>query len=119
MSEADWIPSRFSSTQCDRIWIERREQRDGPALWAVSNGGSCLAKDGEWEYEPLPSSRDDDFLKRCRFATFEEAVERADAAVLIEIAEQDRFRSAVEKARREGINLHGGSEKSMTIGRSS
>jgi hypothetical protein len=28
-----------------------------------------LNKLGEWEFEPLPSSRDDDFLSRCRYAT--------------------------------------------------
>jgi hypothetical protein len=45
-------------------------QRDGSRLWAVRDAsGSVLNKLGEWEYEPLPSSRDDEFLARCRYAT--------------------------------------------------
>jgi len=36
--------------------------------WAVRDGrGCCLNSDGEWEYEPQPSSRKDDFLARTRF----------------------------------------------------
>lgn len=42
--------------------------------WAVRKTGSCLAKDGEWEYEPIPSSRDDEFYKRCRFDSLEDAI---------------------------------------------
>jgi len=48
--------------------------------WAVRRNSSCLAKDGEWEHEPIPSSRDDDFYARCRFDSLTEAlaaVERA------------------------------------------
>ena len=35
--------------------------------WAVRQRGWCLNTELEWEYEPLPSSREDDFLARCRF----------------------------------------------------
>lgn len=44
-----------------------------PVMWKVERRGFVLAKDGEWEYEPNPSSRDDEFYARCRFDTFEEA----------------------------------------------
>lgn len=54
------------------IFIEDR----GNGKWAVSNGCSVLATDGEWEYEPRPSNRDDDFLARTRF-TLDEAKRRA------------------------------------------
>ncbi len=47
--------------------------RTGVDKWAVRQGSNCLAKDGEWEYEPQPSSRDDAFLDRCRYKTLEEA----------------------------------------------
>jgi len=54
--------------------VEDRGQRDGSRLWAVTwLGHHCLNKDGEWEREPLPSSRDDDFLERTRWATVGEA----------------------------------------------
>ena len=42
--------------------------------YAVRQHGRCLNKSGEWEYEPMPSSRDDEFYARCRFDSFEDAV---------------------------------------------
>jgi hypothetical protein len=39
----------------------------GDGLWAVLNGGFCLGTDGEWDYEPSPSGRDDDWLATHRF----------------------------------------------------
>ena len=48
--------------------------------WAVRWMGECLNSDGEWEYEPIPSSREDDFFARCRFPE-QEAIERAKAVV--------------------------------------
>jgi len=39
----------------------------GDDLWAVLNGGYCLGIDGEWEYEPSPSHREDDWLATHRF----------------------------------------------------
>jgi hypothetical protein len=53
----------------DAIYIEQRLQRDGTGLWAVTHRGFTLNTDGEWEYEPQPSSRDDDFLARTRWRT--------------------------------------------------
>lgn len=48
-----------------RLSIEFR----GEGQWAVLEDSSyCLNRDGEFEYEPLPSSRDEGFLKRCRFS---------------------------------------------------
>lgn len=57
------------------VTIERVAQRDGPDRWAVRAplSGTCLGREGEWEPEPSPSSRDDAFYARCRFATVEEA----------------------------------------------
>lgn len=48
--------------------------------WAVRRMSSCLAKDGEWEYEPIPSSRDDAFYASCRFDSLEEALAAYDKA---------------------------------------
>jgi hypothetical protein len=45
-----------------------------PYMWKVLSGsGAVLGKDGEWEYEPIPSSRDEEFYAHCRFDTYEEA----------------------------------------------
>lgn len=60
----------------DEDRIEESPQRDGSVLWAVRRAGtSCLAADGQWEFEPLPSSRDDDFIQRTRFMSPEAALE--------------------------------------------
>jgi len=39
----------------------------GDGRWAVLHHGWTLTVDGEWEYEPRPSGREDDYLARCRF----------------------------------------------------
>jgi hypothetical protein len=39
----------------------------GDGLWAVLNGGYCLGADGDWDYKPSPSGRDDDWLGGHRF----------------------------------------------------
>ena len=59
------------------IKIERVQQIDVPDLWAVRRHGDVLNRSGEWEWEPMPSSRDDEFLVRCRFSTHTEAIAAA------------------------------------------
>lgn len=44
-----------------------RVERRGAAAWAVCEGGSVVNRDGGRELEPMPSSRDDDFIARTRF----------------------------------------------------
>ncbi len=44
--------------------------------WAVRKGGWCLNDNYEWEFEPIPSSRDEAFYARTRWP-LEEALERA------------------------------------------
>lgn len=48
--------------------------------YAVRRRGRCLNTSGKWEYEPMPSSRDDAFYERCRFKSFEEAAAAVNAA---------------------------------------
>jgi hypothetical protein len=58
------------------VRIEAAKQIDGRTLWKVRDGFSnVLGKTGEWEWEPMPSSRDDEFLSRCRFDTARQALE--------------------------------------------
>ena len=42
--------------------------------WCVRRRGDCLNHDAEWEWEPSPSNRNDEFYARCRFDTLAEAV---------------------------------------------
>lgn len=44
--------------------------------WCVTDGFGCYRADGDREYEPQPSSRDDDFISRTRFP-LDEALELA------------------------------------------
>jgi hypothetical protein len=63
------------------IEIVRVKQRSGPDKWKAFHGGCyCLNKSGQWELEPMPSSRDDDFIDRCRFDTAQEAIDAARGA---------------------------------------
>lgn len=39
----------------------------GDDRWAVLHHGFCLGADGEWDDEPRPSSREDDWLETHRF----------------------------------------------------
>jgi hypothetical protein len=38
----------------------------GLDMWAVRRMGRCCDRDGNWEYEPLPSSRSSAWLRRYR-----------------------------------------------------
>lgn len=55
----------------------RVEWRGGDA-WCIHNGSACFNRDGEWEYEPMPSSREDDFIARTRYS-LTEAIDLATA----------------------------------------
>lgn len=44
-----------------------RVEHRGGNWWAIVDGGMNMRHGGGWEHEPLPSSRGDDFLERCRF----------------------------------------------------
>lgn len=50
------------------------QPRGQPDKWAILTVfGECINRDGDTEDNRLPSSRDADFMKRCRFDTIEEA----------------------------------------------
>lgn len=62
--------------------IERYVLKENPAIhieargygkWAITHMGNVLDKTGEWEWEPMPSSRTEDFLQRTRWASAQEA----------------------------------------------
>lgn len=70
------------------IRIVTRGQRDGSTLYAVTQRGWTANKDGEWEYEPIPSSRDDAYLQRCRWDDWEMAALMADRMMAREESRQ-------------------------------
>jgi hypothetical protein len=57
------------------VTLERCLQPDGSSKWKIKQHGNCLGKDGEWELEPMPSSRTDEFYSRCRWDSFDDGQE--------------------------------------------
>jgi hypothetical protein len=56
------------------VEIRIRIRPGNPESWAVvGEGSSVLSRDGDWEYESLPSNRTDEFLQRCRYGSYAEA----------------------------------------------
>jgi hypothetical protein len=73
-SYAVFIRPGYSPGYNEPLSVERtRWDRD---QWAVRWKGRCLRSDGQWEFEPIPSSRDDGFIRRSRFP-LREALQRA------------------------------------------
>lgn len=54
--------------------VDRVRQLKGSDLWAVRSGSMCLSTNGEWDWEPMPSSRDDEWIATHRFKTADEAI---------------------------------------------
>ena len=63
------LDSRDPAITLDRI------STDKGRIWAITQGNNiCLNKDGNWEYQPMPSNRSEAFLNRCRFGTEKQAL---------------------------------------------
>jgi len=62
------------SIECTKRRVENNEII--PEAWAILQNNDLVMsnKTGVFEYSPLPSSRDEDFFKEFRFATFDEAL---------------------------------------------
>jgi hypothetical protein len=76
-SDSDFSPVKFFIRE--DVYLENRDPESrypNRPSWAITKNGSCLNADMEFEYEPQPSSRSEDFLYRTRF-TYEEALELA------------------------------------------
>lgn len=69
----------YDKTRMEWIIIEATKYDDveyKPITWAVRKGRTCMSKfTGEFDYEPLSSSRDESFFNEYRFNTPEEAAE--------------------------------------------
>ncbi|MFA6134413.1 MAG: hypothetical protein WC869_10415 [Phycisphaerae bacterium] len=55
--------------------VNRRNMPGRPDRWAIVEGGNCYNWEGEWEYEPMLGSRDDEFFQRCRYASPQQALD--------------------------------------------
>lgn len=61
--EVSCLPPDSVAGQVFALSVEWR----GNDRWAVLRRGSCLAQDGTWDYEHIPSERRDDWLDEHRF----------------------------------------------------
>ena len=64
----------LKSMEISDITLDMVKGREHKTRWSIKCRGECLNKNNEWEYEPLPSSRDEAFYNRCRWDSAEEAV---------------------------------------------
>lgn len=60
--------------------IELVKNNSSERLYAVRLYGNCLSIDGEWAFEPSPSNRTDDYLRRHRFDSLSAAEKALDTA---------------------------------------
>lgn len=57
------LPPDDINAQSFTLTVEYR----GRDKWAVLNGRRCLSSTGEWDWESIPSEREDDWLATHRF----------------------------------------------------
>jgi hypothetical protein len=86
-----WKPSEATNDGTSPVMIERCRQRDGSYKYAVRQAGAVMSKIGNWEHEPIPSSRDDEFFARCRFVSWADAAN----AILKHCKPSGRFAAGV------------------------
>ena len=55
------------------------QRNHDPDTWAIVDTGWVLNHDGDWEMEPMPSNRTDEFIQRCRWPSAREAIAFAQA----------------------------------------
>jgi hypothetical protein len=73
MNQKEWLEraTEFSLGEClfhhRPVKIEARDQMNGDRKWVLKMHEWVLGKDGDFHYEPLPSSRSDEFIKNTRF----------------------------------------------------
>ena len=49
------------------VKIENTSKEGKEDTWAIRAIGECYSRNGEWLYEPSPSSREDDFIAATRY----------------------------------------------------
>lgn len=99
------VPIEYGDSHHFALYVQWR----GGDRWCVAdaqNGATgVLNADGEWEWEPLPSERREDFLARTRFdhdTAFQMALKAAPKVTVNGYTVEDGIRmQAARKARRE------------------
>lgn len=77
----------------------------GHGLWAITRHRQCMTHDGGWDWEPIPSERDDDWIATHRFdldTALALAKEAAPHVTVNGITAVEALRRSVARQRREG-----------------
>jgi hypothetical protein len=95
----EWeLQPETSACAGDEVILARRDGFNG-RRWAIKQRGYVLNKSGEWEWEPQPSSRTEEWLKTVRWNTIEEAqVAWTAAKAKLEKASDERQAQANSRA---------------------
>jgi hypothetical protein len=78
MNQKEWLEraTEFSLGECifynRPVKIVARDQINGEKKWVLKMHEWVLGKDGEFHWEPMPSSRTDKFIDNTRFDTPDE-----------------------------------------------
>lgn len=80
----EWVPVRWvlACTENDLVQVTiDAVPFKGGTRYAIRRLNYCLNDSLEWEYEPLSSHRSDEFFKRCRVGSMEEAKQRVNDCI--------------------------------------
>lgn len=55
-------------------YLEAMKNPNAKVHWAIVSFNDCMGKDGTWINEPLASQRDNNFIKKYRYDSVEEAL---------------------------------------------
>ncbi len=58
-----WEPREYENPEYPYILIKKRSDNK----WCIQAGTMVLNNEGHWEFEPSPSNRTEEFIKRTRF----------------------------------------------------
>lgn len=61
------LPEGHPDRETWGLTVDYRGTVDGERRFAVTRTRTCLGADGEWDWEPRPSERDDDWCANHRF----------------------------------------------------
>lgn len=84
IAACEWRVGPRDALGLHEVRIVERGQRDGSMRYAVKRDDWVANRGREWEYEPIPSGRDDAFIERTRWAEWQDAAAVAVAMVGVE-----------------------------------
>lgn len=71
----EWDATRWTTNDenSGKVFIDKIQNKNGVSFAVRDIFGMCLNDGYKFEFEPMPSNRDEKFFKRCRFSSLESA----------------------------------------------